>query len=133
MLYYIQKEGKQMKEYTPSWDLEFYALIQDFSSRKFVPYNIFNNARFQDGLDRIFEDGNDYQSLNEFIEQLRRLLHSCFWSKCEYEVFVTDILNRHSRKIDVYQQVLPNIRLLAFSILGYAIGHKGINIEYKFE
>lgn len=122
-----------MKEYTPSWDLEFYALIQDFSSHEFVPYNIFNNARFQDGLDRIFEDGNDYQSLNEFIERLRRLLSYCFWSKCEYEVFVTDVLERHRRKIDVYQQVLPNIRLLAFSILGYAIGHKGINIEYKFE
>ena len=92
--------------------MKWCVLNYDFNSKRVVSYNIFNNSRFNDGLKKLKEE---YDS-ETFVEDLRQLCVYCFWSKREYEISVGDLFETDPfayEKIDVYDQILPNIEVLA--------------------
>jgi len=98
---------------------EFYVLNYDFNGKKVENYNIFNNSRLLEGIDRLFEE---YITFEDFCEKLDSLLRYCFWSKREYEISVSDAFEEDLskyEKIDVYRQVAPNVKIIAKIALDY--------------
>ena len=54
--------------------------------------------------------------MDKFIEELGNEVRYCFWSKREYEISVGDAFDTNFdnyEKIDVFDQVMPNIKALA--------------------
>lgn len=92
--------------------LKWYVLNYDFNKQKIEYYNIFNHAYLIESLQKIL---NNYTNFNDYIEQLDKLLRYCFWGKRECEIsvgdaFETDLIK--FKKIDIYFQLKPNIKLL---------------------
>lgn len=97
--------------------MEWYVLLHDFNKNKVISYNIFNNSKLNEGLKELEES---YISKENFISELDRLLRWCFWSKSEYEIMVGDLFEKDLdkyEKIDVYQQLKPNLNVLANYII----------------
>ena len=98
--------------------MEWYVLNYDWNKKEVYNYNIFMNAKFNRGITEILASNPD--DFNEFVEKLDRELKYCFWSKREYEISVGDAFDTNFdnyEKIDVSQQVLPNIEALAKYII----------------
>lgn len=98
--------------------MKWYVLISDFNKKEIIPYNIFNNGKFVDGIKELLEKGiGEYST---FVEDLAKLCRYCFWCKAEYEVMIGDLfeedVNKY-KKVDVFTQIEPNIELLADYIL----------------
>ena len=97
--------------------LEWYVLNYDFNHKKLENFNIFRSYRFTKGVEDLL---NHYTTFDEFVEDLEKELMYAFWSKREYEISVGDAfetdLNKY-KKIDVYSQVKPNVRILAKYII----------------
>ena len=96
--------------------LEWYVLNYDFNKQKIEYYNIFNHTYLLESLQKIL---NNYTNFNDYIEQLDKLLRYCFWSKREYEISIGDAFETDLtklKKIDVYFQLQPNIKLLGIYI-----------------
>ena len=94
--------------------MQWFVLNYDFNSKKVVDYNIFNNIKFSRGVNELVEkyDGD----FKDFVLNLNSLAKYCFWSKREYEISVGDLFEQDINayeKIDVYDQILPNIEVLA--------------------
>lgn len=94
--------------------MEYYVLYENFNEKKIEPFNIFNSARFSEGLKELLEN---FITFEDFVEKLDNELIYAFWSKSEYEVIVDSLFHDISTKIDIYDQVKPNIRLLANYII----------------
>ena len=93
--------------------MEWYVLNYDFNKGKAYNFNIFNSVHFLEGLKRVYEElNNSFESdVERFKERLNDILMYSFWSKCEYEIYVTDAFHdkpNEITKIDVYSQVKPN-------------------------
>lgn len=107
--------------------------VSSFNDRKIEVRNVFElSSRFDDSLKRIRynKKKQKYPFLNEeFKNDLKIALQSAYWSKCEYEICLTDLFQVieaaqlekmkekrrfytvdvvGSRKIDVYEQVMLN-------------------------
>lgn len=99
--------------------MEWYVLLHDFNKGKVVTYNIFNNARLKEYLDYLEKN---FISKETLIPALERSLRWCFWSQAEYEMMVGDLfekdLNKYE-KIDVYDQLRPNLNNIADYIIKY--------------
>ena len=94
--------------------MKWYVLNYDFNKAEAYAYNIFNNGRLCSGLKDIFENPDE----RSFSERLISLLKYCFWSKCECEIYVTDAFHPDKQtKIDIYDQLIPNIEILTKYIL----------------
>lgn len=100
--------------------MEWNVLRYDINQRKVVNFNIFNSVRFSE---YVAEMRNQvWDSVDKFVEKLNDNLMYCFWSKAEYEIMVGDLFETDCtklEKIDVYDQVKPNIMQLARYILNY--------------
>ena len=99
--------------------MEWYVMIYDMNKRKVVPYNIFHNSKFSDAIDKLKEK-LPYMRDEEIYEFLDNELRYCFWCKAEYEVLVGDLFIKDIdtlEKIDVYTQMKPNIKSLAYYIV----------------
>jgi hypothetical protein len=109
-----------MKEREPN--LEFYVMNETPNRNgEIAPYNIFNNIQVYnatiDLCDKFYRDDDDMM-LDEFTEQLRRIIQWQEWSRCEYEIMVSPLFrDKPAKKIDCYQQALPNIKLIARYVL----------------
>ena len=91
--------------------MEWYVVNYDFNRGKAYFFNIFDSSRLNDGLEKLPRDNKE-----EFIKELNSLLRYCFWSKCEYEIYVTDAFHDQPNEItqiDVYEQLKPNLNILA--------------------
>lgn len=88
---------------------------------KIEPYNIFNNILVYQATLDLCEDfyrGDDDVMFDDFVERLRRIIQWQEWSRCEYEIMVTPLFkDAPARKIDCYQQALPNIKIIARYVL----------------
>lgn len=107
-----------IKERKSEKNMKWYVLISDFNKKEIIPYNIFNNGKFVDGIKELLEKGiGEYST---FVEDLTKLCHYCFWCKAEYEVMIGDLfeedVNKY-KKVDVFAQIEPNMELLADYIL----------------
>lgn len=107
-----------IKERKSEKNMKWYVLISDFNKKEIIPYNIFNNGKFVDGIKELLEKGiGEYST---FVEDLTKLCRYCFWCKAEYEVMIGDLfeedVNKY-KKVDVFTQIEPNMELLADYIL----------------
>lgn len=89
--------------------LEWNVFLEDFNARKIVKYNVFRHTSFvRDCAKALAECGKNREA---FEERLNRELHYYFWSKCEYEIILSDWPPRddfEAEKVDVYDQIHLN-------------------------
>lgn len=97
-------------------NLKWYVKNYDFNKKVIEDFNIFRSVKFTEGLQEIL-DKNDYTTFEDFVEKVRQELMYAFWSKCEYEVMIGDLFDTIETKIDIYDQVKPNIEILSKYIL----------------
>lgn len=93
--------------------MKWYVLNYSWNDKKVKPFNIFNSVRFCKSLEQSLKE---FVTFGDFKEELKKDLMYAFWSKREYEISVGDLcegdLNKYQR-FDVYEQVLPNLDILA--------------------
>ena len=94
-----------------SYGLEYYVLLHRRRNELFY-YNIFNNARVNKELKDI---AIDRPSHDELVQRLASIFMYSFWSKCEYEMVVSPWVggDKAEEKIDVWDQIYPNLELIA--------------------
>ena len=87
--------------------LEWKVLVSDFNEKEINEYNVFHHMRFLDDCKK--NARKNIHNYDEFCKNLRIDLAYYFWSKCEWEIIVTDWpRGEKSIKIDVYDQILMN-------------------------
>ena len=94
----------------PNWvqevkDMEWYVYYDDFNAGKIIKWNIFKHYSFDKDVEKLLKRK---LSKDEFSEELRRTLMYYMWSKCEYEVIVTQQHGDGYAKIDIYDQLRMN-------------------------
>lgn len=97
-------------------DLKWYALEHDFNKDEIKHFNIFGSANFGRWVEEAIKK---YENYERFREDIRGALFYAFCSKVEYEMICKGLISTHDNevKIDVYEQVLPNLDILAKYIL----------------
>lgn len=110
---------------------KFYALNYDVNHHKIVYYNIFNNItvhertfkavkkynRFRNKAKYSKFDGTCLYGFEGFCEELRSIIMSEEWGRCEYEIMVGDLFASNTEKWDCYGQVKPNIEMIAREVI----------------
>ena len=97
--------------------MEWYVLNYDCNRGKIYSFNIFSNSRFSKYVNELLDN---FITMDKFIEELGNEVRYCFWSKREYEISVGDAFDTNFdnyEKIDVFDQVMPNIKALAKYII----------------
>ena len=96
--------------------MEYYVLYHEFNEDIVKPFNIFNSSRFNDGVNELLKK---YITYKDFVEKLNSLAMYCFWSKAEYEIICKGWCSKNDKeyKIDVYDQIKPNLDMLARYII----------------
>lgn len=92
---------------------EFYVENYDFNAKKIYMFNIFDHWKFSEDVEKLNKENLNFE---EYCERLRRDLQYYFWSRREYERIVGDAFETDLDKfvkIDVYQQCLPNLYIIA--------------------
>lgn len=101
--------------------MKWYVLNYDFNAKKIVNYNIFNSSKLSDGVEKILKEYDGH--FNKFVQELESLLKYCFWCKREYEISAGDLWEKDFnayQRIDVYDQLISNIDILAEYILSHS-------------
>lgn len=94
---------------------------------KIEPFNVFNNISVYNAIvnlcDRMWLDLSldDYyfedkmtDCWNQFVEDVRRIFQWQEWARCEYEIMVSPLYrDTPAQKIDCYQQLAPNMGIIA--------------------
>lgn len=101
---------------------EWYVLNENFNRNHTIePYNIFNNIRVNEQTNELcVKYKRDKMTFEDFTEELRRIIQWQEWSRCEYEIVVGSLFayeEKDLKKIDCYQQALPNIKIIAKYVL----------------
>jgi hypothetical protein len=60
---------------------------ENINTKRIEIYNIFEHASFRKDIEEAYAT---CKTKDEFVEQLRKSLMYYFWSKCEWEVIITD-------------------------------------------
>ena len=68
-------------------DLKWNVYCGDINGKKIKIFNIFEHNRFCEDIERYFKK---YKNKDEFAAHLRHSLMYYYWSKCEWEVVVTE-------------------------------------------
>lgn len=88
---------------------EFNVIIYDFNKKEFIPYNIIPYL-----LECYYKEETPPQSLEEFKIFIKRVSSNQWWSRCEYEILLSDWPNQSiTKKVDVYYQVFLNIDIIS--------------------
>lgn len=93
--------------------LEWNVWVGDFNSRKIKQYNIFRHGGFYEDCQRAYKKygHGKTEDREAFLEQVRRGMMFCYWSKCEWEVIINHWpphSDEEAIKVDVYDQVTMN-------------------------
>ena len=93
-----------------NYGLEYFVLLH--RRNELFYYNIFNNIYVDEELKNI---EIDRPSHGEFVRRLASIFMYSFWSKCEYEMIITPWVGGDNveEKIDVWDQIYPNLELIA--------------------
>lgn len=96
--------------------MEYYVLYHEFNKDIIKPFNIFDSYKFNDGIQRLLKN---FTTFDKFKEELDNLAKWCFWSKSEYEIICKGWVSKEDReyKIDIYDQIKPNLDILAKYII----------------
>lgn len=91
--------------FKPEWNV----FVEDFGRKEIIVYNIFEHFIFKEDCDKAWENHKD--NLKEFETEVKRSLMFYYWSKCEWEIALSDFPPSEKftkKKVDVYQQVMMN-------------------------
>lgn len=95
--------------------LEWYVLRYDINKNDLVHFNIFNYWKLVDAIDKQLSENFDY---DDFVEFLKSELMYIFHARSQNEIAVGDIIEPYNlKKIDIYDQLIPNIEILADYIM----------------
>lgn len=89
--------------------LEWYVYVSNFNAKRIETYNVFNHAGFTDDLRKNAKKNSENREA--FEEQLRRSLMYWYWSKCEWEIMLSEWPHREDSKdmkVDVFSQIWLN-------------------------
>lgn len=88
--------------------LEWNVFVENFNKKEIEIYNVFSHYRLEEFLKKAKKDCTDNQ---QFAELLEREVRYLFWSKCEWEIILSDWPPSdkfNDKKVDVYQQLKLN-------------------------
>ena len=87
-------------------NLEWYVLCWDFNSKKVINYNILQWLK-----EDIANEVRRKHIYNKSIlkEYLKTQLMYNYWSKTEYEFYISDLHGDDYEKIDIWRQIEPNL------------------------
>ena len=80
-----------------------------YNNGKIEYFNIFRNILFREAIEEIFKTPE--QSREEIEEQVKRKAQWQFWSRCEYEVMISEwppSPKDKTYKLDVFEQLKAN-------------------------
>lgn len=91
-------------------DMVWNVYVEDMNGRKIEKFNVFHHSRFMDDIKKAYKDYKD--DYEKFCESVKSDLMYYYWSKCEWEVIISE-WPPSSRdpvevKVDVYDQVMMN-------------------------
>lgn len=89
---------------------EFNVIWFNPTLRKFEKYNIIPSLINRYNEEKELNKNSSFEEIKKFIlsESLYR-----WWSKCEYEIILTDWpTQKYKQKIDIYQQIKMNIDII---------------------
>ena len=93
-------------------ELKWFVFIEDINSKRIKVYNIFEHKDFVEDCADAWEDYiNEHRDFSKFKKDIESNLMYYFWSKCEWEIVLSDFPPSDSfqkKKIDVYQQIKIN-------------------------
>ena len=90
--------------------LEWNVYIENFNKKEITTYNIFTHYSFYKDLIKIKEKYGKKKS--KFVEEVKKSLMYYFWSKCEWEIILSDWPPSEKfkdKKISVFDQVNLNL------------------------
>ena len=87
----------------------FYVIVYDFNRKTFIPYDVIPY------LKKCYYEATDKpETLEEFKNFVERQSMYQWWSRCEYEIILSDWPSQeHEEKWDVYQQIMLNLETIA--------------------
>ena len=93
--------------------LKWFVFVEDINSKRINVYNIFEHKDFMEDCDDAWKDyiNDEHRDFSKFKKDIESNLIYYFWSKCEWEIVLSDFPPSDSfqkKKIDVYQQVKIN-------------------------
>lgn len=88
-------------------DKHWNVYVDDFNAKEIGTYDIMQNSRFVEDARKAIKE---CETRDEFAERIRRDLMYYFWSKCEWEIILSDWppSGQVEKKIDVFDQVMLN-------------------------
>lgn len=87
---------------------QFNVIIYDINRKKFKPYDVMDFF-----VDEYNEEENKPKTFDEFKEFVERKSMWRFWSRCEYEIILTDWPpSGVEEKWDIHRQILMNIDIV---------------------
>lgn len=93
---------------------QFNVIIWDFNLKKFIPYNVI--PYLEDCYQEKKDKPKTFEEFKTFIE--KESMYQ-WWSRCEYEVILKSWpAGNFEKKIDVHQQVMMNIDIIAEILIG---------------
>lgn len=88
---------------------QFNVIIEDINSRKFIPYDVIPYL-----VQCYYEEKDRPGTIEEFKTFIERRSMYRWWSRCEYEIVLQSWPKGDvEEKIDVHQQVMMNIDIIA--------------------
>lgn len=86
----------------------FYVLVYDFNRETIVPYNVIPYLK-----KCYYEATNKPKTLKEFKAFVKKESMYQWWSRCEYEIILSDWPSQlRQKKIDVHYQVMTNLDIV---------------------
>ena len=87
---------------------QFNVIIYDINRKKFKPYNVMNFF-----VDEYNEEKSKPKTFDKFKEFVERKSMWMFWSRCEYEIILSDWPpSGVEEKWDIYRQIMMNIDII---------------------
>ena len=115
-------------------ELKWFVFVEDINSKRIKVYNIFEHKDFMEDCDDAWEDYiNEHRDFSKFKKDIESNLMYYFWSKCEWEIVLSDFPPSDSfqkKKIDVYQQVKINCDKFIDYLFSYYIANEFYNELY---
>lgn len=122
---------------------EYYAMVWDSNKNSPKSWNIYHNIPFRDAAIKAVKKYDrapgkykthicvnqnariNLYGLDAFVHEIKSMLMWQFWARCEYELLISDFpphidkeTNEERKyKIDVYNQVVPNVEVIANDLL----------------
>lgn len=87
-------------------NLEWYVLRWDFNTKKVINYNILQ-YRKEDIANEVRRKSIHNKSI--LREYLKTVFIYDYWSKTEYEFYISDLHGNDYEKIDIWRQIEPNL------------------------